>query len=241
MKNARRLIITACATIGLASSVAMAAPHAGENSSTHYMIAAKDLGAWHMGGYYRYMTREIGWNGTQDATVNQGLFFVGRDLLPWITAYGLIGAGQMTFDNAGVSESGGGVFGGGAWFNLLDHDVLDYSLLEHRIRVSGVAQYTFGSSEANNDDLDWGELYVDLTLGITSDIVGSKALWPEGITLFVGPVYNSMQSNDFDSDGAGLGILAGMDVHLSKRNTISLGYELYDEDEAITASLSVRF
>ena len=241
MKNTRHLMIIACVTAGLASSIAMAAPRAGENDSTKYLVAARDLGAWHIGGYYRHMSREIEWNGTKDATVYQGLFFVGRDVLPWMTAYALLGAGQMDFDDMDAGESGGGVFGGGAWFNFLEHELLDYSLLEHRIRISGMAQYTFSSSEAGGEDLSWGEFYADLTLGVTSDIVGNKSLWPEGITLFAGPVYNSLQTNDFDSDTAGLGITAGLDVHISQRNTISVGYELYNEDEGITASLGIRF
>jgi hypothetical protein len=85
------------------------------------------------------------------------------------------------------------------------------------------------------------EVYGALTLSVVCEIVGNKEYWPEAIGLFIGPVYDTLQSSEFETYADNFGVNLGLDFYLSRRVTASLGIESYDQDQAVNLSLSARF
>ncbi len=217
-----------------------ATPRAAEASGAHYLLAAKDLGLWHLGGFYRYQDRDIG--GGQTFTQNKAAMYLGHDLFSWMAVYGLIGSTRVKvepgFDGSGDAAA---EFGGGLWVNLLDHDILGDLTMESRLRLQAIGQISHCSPEAEGEEISYTEFYSALTLSIITEVIGNKHYWPDAIGLFAGPVYNKLESDEIDDKGSTIGIAAGLDFYITHGVTLSLSYEAFETDGAMNAALNFRF
>lgn len=226
---------------GLGAQMAGATPRAAEGSGMHYAAAAQNLNAFHLGFFYRNHDRDIEVRGLRtELDVNKTGLFVAYDLSRWFSVYVLaayteVGLADFPNDDDQTTE-----FGGGAWVNLLDHDLTDGLLLENRLRLQALGQVTMADAEVGVYDLSYVEYYGTLTLSVVCEVIGKKEYWPEAIGLYVGPVYNNLDSDDFDAQDNNFGFAAGLDFYLTRKTTLSLGIEKYHDDHVAGVSLGVR-
>lgn len=225
-------------TVPLFALTSNAVPRSGEGPGMHYLIAAEPLSLWHAGVYQRYHDRAVkvnGAKGTLDLT--HTMAYVGYDVLPWASLYGLLGHAdcqEKMFNRSDDAVE----YGVGVWFNLLDHDTLEYLTTVQRFRIQGMLQY----SMFHTGDVTWGELAGNLTFGITHEVIGSKFLWPDAVTLYGGPVLNMAVSDEYDQSSDGMiGFVVGVDLQINARTALGASFEMFDDDEASVGYVTVRF
>lgn len=236
-----KIAAVALTSLSLLAFSAHAIPTSGESAGQYYLLEATDLNSWHVGLYGRGHERSLEDHGTKIALdVNRIVPYVGYDVFPWVTVYGLVGYSEMKLeDNLSWTDSDTAVeWGIGAWLNVLDHDALDFNNLCDRFRVQAALQY----SVIKNDHVNYGEFSANLTFGIVNEIRGTKELWPENIAIYAGPCVNSVCCDDFDqkSDNA-LGLVLGTDIQISERISVGGSIEVYQDDKAYGGTVSVRF
>ena len=241
MKASQFHLIAAALLLAVGMPTLQAAPRAAEASGAHYLIAAESLEHWHLGGYYRYQEREL--KGVDTLKQSKAMMHLGRDIFPWLAIYGVVGSSQAKLEHGWGGYSDSALeYGGGAWLNLLDHDILGNLMLESRLRLQALGQISRSSPEINGTDTSYTEFYGNLTLSIVNELIGNKSIWPDAIALFVGPVYNHIESNKLDEKGSSVGLIGGLDFYITKGVTMSLSYEHYfDNKDALNAALSFRF
>ena len=224
----------------MAVVTAHAAPRSAAGSGRHFLQAAENLDSWHVGGYGRTHKRRVKEDSSKvktDIEISRGLVVVGYDVLPWLTVYGAIGGSDADIKLTNESDSAVEL-GVGAWFNLLDHDTLDFLETIHRFRIQGALQYTVFS----NDDITWNEIAGNVTFGLTNEIIGNKTFWPHEITVYAGPAMNLVLCSDYKvSSSNSFGLVAGIETQINKRTGLGVAFEKYSDDHAITGHLMVRF
>lgn len=238
----RRYSIIAAFLMALPGLVT-ASPRAVEGDGFSSLFSARDLSAWHIGGYYRRLKRDIDFPlmDTTRLELNRAVFYTGYNITPWLTVYGLAGNIDPHLVQVPGGGSSGTEIGGGLWINLLDHELVDQLQLENRISVEAMAQYSRGNPEFGDFDLTYSEVQASLTLSIINDVSSGTIYWPETVSLFFGPVYNHLNSSDFDQANNEFGLCIGSDIGLSRRVRLSLAYEKYDRnDDSLSAVLNIR-
>ncbi len=222
----------------LVATPARAVPRTGELSGRHYLVVAQDLSAWHAGAYVRSHHRDFKWQGmTAEFEVNRGVGYVGYELMPQMTIYALAGLSTAKPKHFGDSKSALEV-GAGAWFNLIDHDTFDFLETVKRFRVNALLQYSIFS----NDEFTMGEMAGNVTFGVTNLIDGSKFMWPDAMTLYAGPCFSWVHSNDLNQSGDDVfGLTVGLDVHVNRSTTLGFAGEFYRDGRALLGSVGVRF
>ena len=124
MKASPIRLVALLGALGLTAMPAAASPRAAEASGAHYLLAADNLGGWHLGGFYRYADREV--NDSESYTLKQNKFImhVGHDLLSWVSIYGFLGSVTAKVEPWSGDNDPSVEYGAGIWANLLDHDLL---------------------------------------------------------------------------------------------------------------------
>ncbi len=226
---------------GLGAQTVGAAPRAAEGSGMYYAAAAQNLNPFHLGVFYRNHDRNIEVSGRpMELDIDKAGMFVAYDLSRWISVYGLAAYTEVGLSGITSSDDQTTEFGGGAWVNLLDHDLTDGLLLENRLRLQAIGQVTTANAEAGFYELNYTEYYGALTLSVVCELVGKKEYWPEAIGLYAGPAYNNLDSSDFEAQGENFGFAFGLDFYLTRKTTLSVGLEKYDDEDAGGVSLGVR-
>lgn len=238
MKSSTILFATLVGASLLIGSSLSASPRAAEASGAHYLLAAENLEGWHLGGFYRYSERELG---HRDLSQNKYLLHVGYDLLDWVSVYGLIGSMTMKAKPSPWDSDTTAEYGGGAWINLLDHDLLNGLNLETKVRLQALGQITAARPDLEGHSASYVEFYSSLTLNLVNELIGNKYYWPEAIGIFGGPVLDKIKSDDFTVTGSKFGMVAGIDLYLSRATTLSLSYEAFSSDKAFNAAVNIRF
>ncbi len=241
MKSNTILIASLAALVFAATDGAFANPRAAEASGADFLVAADDLSGWHVGGFYRYQSREID-HGFENLNQDAFAFHVGRDVFRWFSVYGFVGTVdcelENSFNDADVAVS----YGAGAWINLVDQDLLATLLVETKFRLQANAQIGAAKPEIGGRDYDYTETYASLTFSVINELIGNKDFWPDAIGIFFGPSYSDLDSDDLDTTGDSLGLIFGIDVYVSHNVSLSGSYETYsDGDDAINISVNCRF
>ena len=226
-----------CANVG----DALANPRAAEASGADFIVAADDLSGWHVGGFYRYDSREID-RGFYNLSRDAFAFHVGRDIFRWFSVYGFVGTVDCELEKSFYDSDIAVLYGGGAWFNIVDQDLLTSLAVETKMRIQACAQISAATPEMGGRDYEYTETYATLTFSVINELVGNKDLWPDAIGLFFGPAYCDFDSDDLDATGDNLGVIFGLDVYVSHNVSLSASYETYgDGDDAINISVNCRF
>ena len=226
-----------CANVG----DALANPRAAEASGADFIVAADDLTGWHVGGFYRYQSQEID-HGFYNLSRDAFAFHVGRDIFRWFSIYGFVGTVDCELENSFYDSDMAILYGAGAWFNIIDQDLLTSLAVETKMRIQACAQISTATPEMGGHDYEYTETYATLTFSVINEIVGNKNLWPDAIGLFFGPAYSDLDSDDLDATGDNLGMIFGLDVYVSHNVSLSASYETYGSgDDAINISVNCRF
>jgi len=209
------------------------------------MISGQSLHNWAFGIYGESWTREVDVGGADlDMEHSRVMAYAGYDILPGVTFYVTGGMGISDIDDQGAAD-GEAEYGAGLNFNLFDHEILDPTVFDDRIRINGCVQGTYGSTEYDPEngelsELKWQEVYASLTLAVVNDCAGNKFFAPMSISLFVGPVYSAFLGGDVETD-RNFGVTAGMEVFCSLNATLTAGVLSFGEDIGYTAGLHLRF
>ncbi len=242
MKSSSVLVAgLATALVFAAADGAFANPRAAEASGADFLIAADDLSGWHVGGFYRYQSREID-HGFDNFNQDAFAFHVGRDIFRWFSIYGFVGTVNCELEKSFYDADSAVTYGAGAWLNLVDQDLLSTLAVETKFRLQANAQICAAKPEIGGWDYEYTETYASLTFSVINELVGNKNFWPEALGLFFGPSYSEIECDDLDTTGDKLGLIFGIDIYVSKNVSLSGSYETYDDgDDAINFSVNCRF
>lgn len=233
----------ACVAAAMAATgmTALANPRAAEAAGSDFPIAASSLDGFHVGGFYRYQSREV-WKGIDDMNQDSLAFHVGYDLVPWLSAFAFVGTVDTEFDSAFRKADRTVLYGAGAWLNILDHELLTSLTVETKIRLQACAQASFASPEINGEDCKYNDYYGNITFSIINEVVGNRFIFPDEIGLFVGPCFTKLKSDDIDATGENVGVIFGLDMIVTRNVSLSASYETYGAGEdAVNISLNCRF
>ena len=236
-----RTAIAAAAAAALCTSV-QATPRAAEASGADFLVSAENLEGLHVGGYYRYTSREV--NDYYDLTQDNIAFMVGYDLLDWFSIYGVVGTGDAELDNYSTDRDYSVIYGVGGWLNILDHDLMSNLSCETKFRVSASAQIVFGKPDLCGEEFKYNEFYGALTFSVVNELIGNKNIFPDAIGIFAGPVWDVLDCDDdsYETTGNDAGFAVGLDVYVTRRVGLSASYETYGSgNNAINFSLDCRF
>lgn len=220
---------------------AFASPRAAAASGSAFMVSADDLSGWHLGGYYRYASREVN-DGFNNLSQDNFALTVGHDIFSFLSVYALGGVSNAQLENQYQDSDKVFLYGFGGWLNIIDHDLLSNLSLETKIRLQAFGQISYCNPEFDSGDSNLRDYYANLTLSIVNNLIGNKHFWPEAIAIFFGPVYDKTKGDDLDFTGEEVGFLFGLDIALDRNVGLSLSYEAYgSDDNALGVSLNYHF
>jgi hypothetical protein len=222
-----------------------AVPVGTSNSEIDYTISAQSFHNWCWGIFSEGRDREVDVPGANGIVMTYQRFmgYVGYDILPGLTFYATAGAGSTDLDDQGAESAF--EYGAGLNLNLLDHEVLDPTMFEDRLRINGNVQVTFGSADwernaAGAETLEWQEVSASLVIAVVNDCTGDKFFSPFSISLFAGPIYSEYLGGDLEVNDE-FGVIAGMEVFYGLNITLSAGIEAFKDDVGYVAGLHFRF
>lgn len=216
-------------------------PRAAEAPGSNFLVAADNLEGWHVGGFYRYQSRELD-HGVDNFNQDTFAFHIGIDLVDWFSLYGFVGTSDVELEKSYYDSDRAVTFGGGCWVNIIDQDILYTLSTETKLRLQACAQISAARPEIGGTTYGYTETYGTVTFSIINEIVGNKGFWPEAVGLFLGPAYSQLECDDFDATGDKVGMIFGLDLYINHGVSFSASYETYGAgDDAVNFSLNCRF
>lgn len=240
MKKLLSSTLAGIIVVGL-TSVVSAVPIGSGNNGIDYLFKGNRL-KWLSAGAYMVETKrgiELGDVGVSTTLrTRQQLVYLGIDAGRWLTIYGLGGGSEAKLGNGSYANSES-VYGIGARFNVLDHELMEPVMMEDRWRVNLGVQYTQNETKQGLATWDWEELSVALTFGIVNDTRGNKYYTPESIVIYAGPIYSTLDGSNF-SEKDNLGVVAGAEFFFTDSLSIDIEVQSFDET-SMGAGLNIRF
>lgn len=219
-----------------------AAPIGTSNMGREYLVNSDPLDNWSIGIFGGVGTRSIDLDagGKADLDINRGMIYIGYDLLSWVTPFAALGVTSSEISSYSNGKDTKFAYGAGLMFNLLNQEIMDPNLMIDRLRIN--ADIYFNGSETEGlggDTYTWGEFSSSLTFGLINDTRANKELFPESIGIYLGPIYSTYLSSDFDADTT-IGLLTGLDLYFTKRTSFGISAQIFD-DVIVNGSLNIRF
>lgn len=190
-----------------------AVPIASSNIGNEYLVRGKDLSKFSVGLYGLQSEREIKWNASgvvQTLESSKVLGYVGYDVLRWATVYAVGGQSESKFGNLDTADSET-EYGIGFRANVLNHFIREPIPMEDVIRLNIGGEYTWSEADLGFADVEWEELSFSATVGIVNHTESYKLFAPESISLYIGPMYSSFESSDFETEKE-VGAVAGIEI-----------------------------
>jgi len=240
MKKLTSLVFAGFIIVGL-SSPGSAVPIGSDNEGMDYIFKGRRLKWLSAGAYVVETKRGITLGGTTVETTlstRQQLGYIGVNIAPWMTLYGL-GGGSEAKLGGGAYSSSDSVYGIGARFNVLNHEIMEPVMMEDRWRVSLGVQYSVNQTDVGPVTWDWDELSVALTFGIVNDTLGNKYFAPESILLYAGPIYSVLDSDRF-AEKEDLGVVVGAEIFITDSLSLDLEVQSFDET-SMAGGINIHF
>lgn len=243
MKNPNFFLLLVAIALFSSHATLHAVPVGSSNESRDYLIAARELSNWSIGTMLNMRERDVTAFGSGPVAMNtQGVLgFIGYDIARWITLYAIGGSGQRRI--AGESAPGGAEYGAGLHFNLFDHDIMDATLFEDRLRVNASCHATYTECTFRGvQGIEALDTYAALTASVVNDLDGHKFYVPRSIAIYAGPVYSSIQN--FDRTVRTLtpfGATLGLEFYWSQHFAWHVGANTYNGVVSPDSGLNVRF
>ena len=232
------------------------------DSPRYPVIGAEDLSRWSIRVDGEYGERQITFdNADQDVLEYLGAcLLLSYDVLPFLSVNTGMGdvLGGMNVD--GALDDSGLMWKIGFKLNLWEHDVVDPTFLECRIRFRTSFAYSDYTIERDEIDLEWAEWFGTFTVSLeffVDDHGRNLSVYPYSILYYVGPVYSDLaDASDFpgslvdrSNDGADsiderddVGLLAGIDLYLSHNFCIGWQGRFYDGGDPVhVGSMTFHF
>jgi len=236
------LTLLAAAVVATTALPVLAIPRAGEADGQTALISNNSLQGWVAGVYYRNQPRRSYDVAGGKVDISHAAMFVGYDVCRWITLYGLCGGGMVKGNALNVSgryNEGAMTYGGGAMFSFLQYDLASTLTTVQSFSVQGMVQY---SMLCTSDFGKWNEATGNLTIGFINDVIGSKSLVPQRISLYAGPCFATpVHKKRALVGGDRFGTLVGAGLQFNARASLSGSVEFYTKEMAAGLSAAYRF
>ena len=220
-----------------------ALPRGYSNNGMDYIEGSSDLSHWSCGIYSDARDRDVDIGGELlRLETDKIMGYVGYDLKRWMILYVTAGGSESTLlqPNSDIieDESGAVDLGLGLKFNILDHEIMDPTLFEDKIRIDAGVQYSLSTLEHDRVSEDYGEVSASLTLGIVNDVQGNILFLPNSIEIFGGGLFSAFPVGDIDVENE-FGWTAGVDIFYTEKVTIEASVQGFDE-ATFSAAIHLR-
>jgi len=234
------LMLSVAAVVATTALPVLAIPRAGEADGRTALISNSSLSGMVAGVYYRNQPRRHDAIPDGKIGISHAAMFVGYDFDSWITLYVLGGGGMVKGDTwDGRYNEGAFTYGGGAMFDFLQYDLASTLTTVQSFSVQGMAQF---STFKTRDFGRWNEFTGNVTVGLINDVIGSKALMPQRISIFAGPCYTAPVTKKRElSKKDRWGVLTGAGLQFNSRASLSGSVEFYSDEMAASLSAAYRF
>ncbi|MFC1497148.1 hypothetical protein ACFLS1_01570 [Verrucomicrobiota bacterium] len=238
MKKYLLYVISILLLAGTTSS-SLAAPIGNSAYGRDYLVAGHNLHGFNFGTYITLGSRRVSINNTE-GTLDSELIsaYLGYDIMPWATIYGLGGSGHLDHENVTTDESMS-QYGFGISVNILDHMILDPTLFEDRIKISAQFQYTALNTDLVPNTKLLSETYGCMTIAIVNDSDEGKLYCPNGISVYGGPAISTLNSGNISAKKR-TGVCFGMEVFLTELTALNLRMDMFGKT-SVSAGLNIRF
>jgi len=230
MKNCKRIFLAGAFSLVFLSLNHQVLAAARSNDAMDYLYPNPSLGRITAGLYGGQVERELALANSPLKTIITSTRFygyLGYDLAPWLNVYGIFGVNEaeLTGTPAADAET---LFGAGLSFNLLNRFIREPVPMEDAFRING--DFRIISTEATffPDTVSWQEITASLRFGLINFPDGNKHYNPEAISLYVGPAYSYIHSDEVESTQE-LGVLGGIEFFLNDALSVDLSVEQYDQ------------
>ena len=223
----------------LFSSLVLAAPQIGRSQGgRQYLISSDALHNWSIGAYVSESRRDVRVRGqnNQMKSKSSGVY-VGYDVLRWATVFGIAGLSNTSFNHRYSSSHN--ELGLSLQLNLIDHELMDPTVMENRLRLNLQTSYMWHKADYPGGSVAWGDLSTGLMFSVVNDTPSFKVFWVENIALFGGPVYSKLIGSNL-SERSNVGYAAGIEVGVSEKVSLLAGIKDIDRTSAM-GSITVRF
>ena len=229
----------------LFSTVCLAGPQIGSSQKgRHYLVSSDSLHGWSLGAYLAESRRDVELHGfDSQMKLKSAGAFIGYDIMRWASVFGIAGSSDTSFGGAGShlsTSSSESEFGVALQVNLLDHELMDPTVIENRLRLNAQASYMRHKADHAWGSLAWNDLSAGLMLSIINDTPSFKIFWVENVAIYGGPVYSRIFSSDRISEKSNFGYAAGVEIGFSEKISLLVGVKNIDTASA-TGSITVRF
>ncbi len=150
---------------------------------------------------------------------------LGIEVTPWLTAF--LGTGRADHQLGTQGSDGSQTFEAGFLFNLIDHEILDPTLFEDKLRVNAGLSLAYSDAEWDDDEVQWQEITAFLTASIVNDTIGNKFFNPNSVAIYIGPMFNYIESSDIELRET-FGFMAGIEVFLTESVSLDMGLRHLD-------------
>jgi opacity protein-like surface antigen len=225
----------------LTSTLSLCAMPLGSSEPSDYLITGQDLSRLTMGVYVVQSERQITWDSsglTEVMESDRVQAYLGYDVLDWLTFYAIGGANESKIEGPEGDDSDTEL-GLGFRVNLLNHFIREPTATEDVIRMNMGVEYVRSSLDNEFASSDWSELTVALTIALVNAVDGNKYFWPESIAIYAGPIYSTINGDEFETDDD-VGLIAGLEFYLT--DTCSLDIQVkYFEETSVGGGINFRF
>lgn len=242
MSKSSLLAATAAASVFAVFAAPAAVPQVPDDGKiVNFAVNSEVLDAWHGGvqGFHAKRNVESKRTGAlSEFAATRFNAYVGYDVAPWFTVYGLGGVLSAKNNKARISSDTETVWGAGAWFSLLDDDQMDFLSTIARYRLTAGAEVSRGDP----NDLAWTQIDAFLTFEILNDMYLPDAMFPTQVGAFAGPVFSKLDIDGYDQEGDNdWGFQAGLDFRFADGIYALGSYTWFGDDSVASFSAGFRF
>ncbi len=220
------IVVLASIFLAVCLASAHAIPTGKSNESGDYLSGTGLSDRLSAGIYTGSLEREVLYRSVLTVLESkQSMVYLGLDLTRWLT---LFVSGGLADHQVGLLESGSTQkVEAGILLNLIDHDILDPSFFEDKLRLNVGASWGYTEAEWLGRDVTWEEGTAYITVSVVNDTTGNKIFNPNSVSVYVGPLYNYIQSDDIELEDH-LSFMAGIEVFLTDHIMLDLGLRHMD-------------
>ncbi|MBT3294707.1 MAG: hypothetical protein HN919_01280 [Verrucomicrobia bacterium] len=231
-------LLSAAALLAISFTSAQAFPTGKSNESGDY-ISGTGLSHLLNGGIYGgTMERDVQFGAVVlPLETSKAVLYLGLELRPWVTLF--VGGGAAEHELGMADGDSSHMVEAGLLLNVIDHDILDPTLFEDRLRLNMGATWSMTEANWYGEDVKWQEINAFVTLSIVNDTTGNKHFNPNSIALYAGPMYSYIDSDDLEADQE-LGFMAGIEIFMSETISLDLGLRQFD-GTGFEGGLNIQF
>jgi opacity protein-like surface antigen len=232
------LLVVSALFVNITAALAISS----NNDPFDYLVKGKDLSRLSMGVYGGQFNRDIEWDNSgivQKLKSNRFYGYLGVDVIDWLTLYATAGMSESAIEDSSYGDFDG-CFGAGFHINFLTHYIREPVLTSDIVRFNFEGNYLHSSADLKyRDSVDWDELNASFTIELVNNTTGIKFYSPESISLYVGPIFSALISDDFSEDNS-FGVIGGIQIFVVDTVAIDIQVQHYGQT-SVSGGLNYRF